>query len=48
MPEITVKTEFKSCPFCSSEDIKVEQIEQDNDDIVLPLIDPIIAQTEEE
>lgn len=30
MSEITVKTEFKSCPFCSSENIKVEQMEQDN------------------
>ena len=30
MPGITVKTEFKSCPFCSSESIKVEQMEQDN------------------
>ena len=31
MSEITVKTEFKSCPFCSSEDIKVKQMEQDNE-----------------
>ncbi len=30
MPGITVKTEIKSCPFCSSEKIKVEQMEQDN------------------
>lgn len=30
MSEVTVITEFKSCPFCSSEKIKVEQMEQDN------------------
>ena len=30
MPGITVMTEVKSCPFCSSEKIKVEQKEQEN------------------
>jgi len=34
MPGITVKTEFKSCPFCSSEKIKVKQMEQDKGDNV--------------
>ena len=31
MPGITIKTEVKSCPFCSSEKIKVEQMERDNE-----------------